>query len=269
MRCAVLGRPIHHSLSPALHLAAYRELGLDWTYDRYDVGETELADFVAACGPEWRGLSLTMPLKVAALELGEPDPVALRVRAANTLIFEADGSRRVHNTDVEGLVVALHRIGVRTVEHVNLVGSGATARSAVASLPALGTRHLTLIARNAERAGPVAEFATGLGLEVDTRGFDQPLPAADLLIATVAAGAIEADQADRFAASAPIVFDAIYDPWPTPLAAAADELGRLVVNGLDLLVGQAVVQLRLMTGQDVDPAVLYAAGRAALALRPA
>lgn len=215
MRCAVLGRPIAHSLSPALHRAAYAALGLsDWTYDRYDVGETELADFVAACGPEWRGLSLTMPLKVAALELGEPDPVAVRVRAANTLIFEADGSRRVHNTDVEGLVVALHRIGVRTVEHVNLVGSGATARSAVASLPALGTRHLTLIARNAERAGPVAELATGLGLEVD-------------------------------------------------------ELGRLVVNGLDLLVGQAVVQLRLMTGQDVDPAVLYAAGRAALALRPA
>lgn len=264
MRCAVLGRPIAHSLSPALHRAAYASLGLDdWTYDRFEVGETELGDFVEGCGPEWRGLSLTMPLKVVALSLGEPDAVAARVQAANTMILEPAG-RRVYNTDVEGLVAALRRAGLERAERVTLVGSGATARSAVASLAELGTRQLQIVARSADRARPTAEFARELELEVAEHPFDGPVPAADLLIATVVAGAIGEDRSAEFAASAPVVFDAIYDPWPTPLAVAAQESGRTVVNGLDLLVGQAVVQLRLMTGAEVDPEVLYSAGRAEL-----
>ncbi len=264
MKCAVLGRPIAHSLSPALHLAAYRELGLDWTYERHDVGEPELGDFVVGCGPEWRGLSLTMPLKVAVLSLGQPDPVARQVRAANTLIFDPDG-RRVYNTDVEGLVAALGRAGLEIADRATLVGSGATARSAVASLARLGTRQLALVARSPERARPVADFAGQLGLQVTWRPWEGPVPAGDLLISTVSAGAIAEDRAAEFAASAPVVFDAIYDPWPTPLAVAAEATGRTVVNGLDLLVGQAVVQLRLMTGLEVDPEVLYSAGRAGLA----
>ena len=92
-RCAVLGSPISHSVSPALHQAAYAELGLTgWTYDRFEVTEGELADFVAGCAGNWRGLSLTMPLKSAALELGEVDPLARFAGSANTLIF--DGLRR-------------------------------------------------------------------------------------------------------------------------------------------------------------------------------
>lgn len=264
MRCAVLGRPIAHSLSPALHRAAYASLGLDWSYERFDVGEAELADFVAGCGPEWRGLSLTMPLKVAALALGEPDPVATAVQAANTLIFESDG-RRVYNTDVEGLVAALRRAGLERADRVTLVGSGATARSTLASLAQLGTRQVALVARSAERARPTIAFAEESGLEITLHGWDEPVPTGDLLVATVVAGAIESERAAELAACAPVVFDAIYDPWPTPLAVAAADAGRTVVNGLDLLVGQAVIQLRLMTGRDVDPEVLYAAGRAALA----
>ncbi len=106
-RCAVLGSPIAHSLSPALHRAAYAELGLDWRYDLIEMDEAGLAGFVAGCARSWRGLSLTMPLKVVALQLGEVDPVARQAAAGNTLVFESDGSRRVYNTDVGGLVWAL------------------------------------------------------------------------------------------------------------------------------------------------------------------
>ena len=109
-RCAVLGSPIGHSLSPALHRAAYRELGLTtWVYDRFEVGESELADVVEQCDPSWRGLSVTMPLKVAVLELGEVDSVAELAGAGNTLIFD-DDARRVYNTDVGGLVWAVRRV---------------------------------------------------------------------------------------------------------------------------------------------------------------
>jgi shikimate dehydrogenase len=264
VKCAVLGRPIAHSLSPALHLAAYAALGLDWGYERHDVGEEELAGFVERCGPEWRGLSLTMPLKVAAMSLGRPDPVATLVGAANTLVL-TDSGRTVHNTDVQGLTDALRRAGVDQLRRVTVVGSGATTRSAIASCASLGTREVAVLARSPERAAPVAAFATGLGLSATVHDFAGPVPAADLLLATVTAGAIGADRAEEFAVAASVVFDAIYDPWPTPLATAAEATGRRVVNGLDLLVGQAVLQIELMTGARVDPAVLYAAGRAALA----
>ena len=221
--CAVLGRPIAHSLSPALHRAAYAELGLDWSYERFDVGEDELADFVASCGPQWRGLSLTMPLKVVAMGLGEPDPIASRVGAANTLIFDGD-ARRVYNTDVEGLVAALRRSGLERAERVAVVGSGATTRSALASLPALGGREVAVLARSRERAEPVLAFASEIGLEASWHDFAAPAPASDLLISTVSAGAIGPERAAEFAATAPIVFDAVYDPWPTPLATAAGGL---------------------------------------------
>ena len=106
-RCAVLGQPIAHSLSPAMHRAAYAELGLDWRYDAYEVGEDELRSFLSTLGDDVRGLSLTMPLKRVALDLVDVvDPVAELIGAANTMLFEPDGSRSAHNTDVPGLVAA-------------------------------------------------------------------------------------------------------------------------------------------------------------------
>lgn len=265
-RCAVLGSPVAHSLSPALHRAAYAVLGLDWTYDRHDVGEDGLAGFVAACDASWRGLSLTMPLKVAALSLGEVDAVAARAGGANTLVFDADGRRRVYNTDVGGLVWALRRAGVRDLPRVTILGSGATARSALLSVSRLGARSVTVVARTTARAEPLRDLGAELGVAVLVQDWSAPLPPADALLNTAVAGAAD-PLAEAAAASAPLVFDAIYDPWPTPLAVAATTAGRTVVNGLDLLVGQALLQLELMTGSAVDAAVLYAAGRAALAAR--
>lgn len=263
-RCAVLGSPIAHSLSPALHRAAYAHLGLDWDYGRYEMVAADLAAFVASCGPEWRGLSLTMPLKEAALALGEVDQVARLTSAGNTLIFEPDGSR-IYNTDVGGLVNALAAGGVRSPANGVILGAGATARSSLVSLARLGAAAVRVVARTPAKAAPLVPLGASLGVTVIVRRWEEPAVASDLLVSTAAAGAADA-RAQEWAEASAAVFDVVYHPWPTPLAQAAADRGRVVINGLDLLVHQALLQIQLMTGSSVPAAVLYAAGRAALAV---
>ncbi len=262
-RCAVLGSPIVHSLSPVLHRAAYAALGLsDWTYERFEMKEDGLAAFVAGCDASWRGLSLTMPLKVVALELGRVDRLAALVGAANTLVFTDDGPW-LHNTDVGGLVSAVRRAAGDTVATVTILGSGATARSSLVSASLLGAGRVTVVARDPVKAEGLRSLSRELGLTLSVQGWDAALPAAELVISTVTAGAAD-ERAETIAASAPVIFDAIYEPWPTPLAAAAERAGRTVLNGLDLLVGQALLQIELMTGRSVDAELLLSAGRTAL-----
>jgi shikimate dehydrogenase len=266
VRCAVLGSPIEHSLSPALHQAAYRHLGLTgWSYERHEVREDGLAAFVDGCDGTWRGLSLTMPLKVVALGLGQVDRLAELVGAANTLVFAPEG-RRLYNTDVAGLVAAVRDAGPQQVERATILGSGATARSALVSLAELGTQHVTVVARTPAKAELLRPLADSCRVELSVHPWEQELEDTDLVISTVTAGAADA-RADGIAASAPVVFDAIYDPWPTPLAVAAERAGRTVLSGLDLLVGQAVLQIELMTGHRVPAELLRSVGRAALADR--
>ncbi len=254
----MLGSPIAHSRSPDLHRAAYAELGLDWTYERFEVTADGLADFVAGLDDSWRGLSLTMPLKVAALDLGVVDSVARKAGAGNTLILEKDG-RRVYNTDVGGLAWAVRRACSGSLHRVTILGSGATARSALLSAIELGAHEVTVLARTPRKAGPLEALAADHGLSLELRPWSvDTLPPADLLISTVTAGA-----ADEFAeiagGSAPVVLDAIYAPWPTALAQAAEAAGAKVVGGLDVLVGQALLQIELMTGKTVPAQILYRA----------
>ena len=260
----MLGSPIAHSLSPALHRAAYAELGLTgWTYDRFEVAEDELADFVARCDDRWRGLSLTMPLKSAALELGEVDPVARFASAGNTLIF--DGlRRRIYNTDVSGLVWAVRQVSTAPPRTVTVLGSGATARSALLSAVQLGARAITVVARAPGRAEQLASLAEALDVDAALLPWQATLPPADLVISTVTSGALDA-MMSAVAEAAPLIFDVVYEPWPTALAVAAQRAGGTVISGLDLLVGQALDQIELMTGRTVPAQVLYDAGRAALA----
>lgn len=269
-RCAVLGSPIEHSLSPVLHRAAYEALGLvDWTYDAHEVDERRLAGFVAGCGPEWAGLSLTMPLKSAVLELGQPSETAALVGAANTLVFDhAGGRHRVENTDVTGMTAALLGAGVTGADRALLIGAGATARSSLAALAPLGVTDVAVMARSQARAhdslDPVAEHL-GITLTVLEWG---GVPAEDRAVTIATAPTdLERELADRVATVSPVVFDIIYDPWPTALAAAAQRVGATVLDGMDLLAHQAVGQVRLFTGHDVDVTVLLSAGRAALADR--
>jgi shikimate dehydrogenase len=267
-RCAVLGSPIAHSLSPALHRAAYTELGLtNWSYDSFEVTEASLQGFVEGLDASWRGLSLTMPLKAAALALGDADPIAQLAGGANTLIL--DGSRRrLYNTDVLGLVWAVRQHTDRPLGTMTVLGTGATARSTVVAASWLKASRLTVLARTTAKAQSLVSLGRRLGIEVTVLDWPAGPPRSDLLVSTVPSGVAE-PLAEEAAASAPLVFDVLYHPWPTALAVAAEAAGSSVIGGLDLLVGQALQQIELMTGRTVAPDVLYEAGRAALSGRTA
>jgi shikimate dehydrogenase len=255
----VLGSPIAHSRSPDLHRAAYTALGLDWSYDRFEVTAEGLADFVAGLDGSWRGLSLTMPLKEAVLELGVVDDIAREAGAGNTLIFDHDQAL-VYNTDVDGLAWAVRRTEPGHLDRVAILGSGATARSALLSVIHLGVRDVTVLARTPAKARSLGALAAGHGVGLEIRPWSAPVPSTDLLISTVTAGAAD-ELAEIAGGTAPVVLDAIYAPWPTALALAAEAAGARVIGGLDLLVGQALLQIELMTGQTVPADVLYAAVR--------
>jgi shikimate dehydrogenase len=265
--CAVLGSPIEHSLSPALHRAAYTQLGLSWTYDRIEVDETRLAAFVSGLDASWRGLSLTMPLKVAVLKLGQLDELAKLAGAGNTLVLEG-GERWVYNTDVGGLIWAVGQVTAAPLPRVTILGTGATARAALLAATHLGAQLVTIVARTPARGEALRTLADELGVTLDIRPWSTPIPAADLIVSTVVSGAADSI-AQAVAGSAPLIVDIIYDPWPTVLAAAAQRAGCTVVGGLDLLVGQALLQIELMTGRSVAADVLYAALPTEVESRPA
>ncbi len=212
---------------------------------------------MAGLDTHWRGLSITMPLKVAVLDLGLVDEVAHLAGAGNTLIFD-DDARRVHNTDVGGLVSAVRRISSGPAPRVTILGTGATARSALVSAAQLGAEQVTVVARTPSRGRSTTRAGRPAGTRRTRAGLGAPLPEADLVISTAVAGAADAI-APAIAASAPLIFDAIYDPWPTELASVAARAGCTVINGLDLLIGQALLQIELMTGRTVPAATLYAA----------
>jgi len=266
-RAAVLGSPIAHSLSPALHRAAYRELGLDWTYGAFDVTSDQLAGFITDCGADWAGLSLTMPLKEAVLPLlNEVSELAAFTRSANTVIFD-QAHVTGENTDVDGILWALEQQEVFAAGSGTVIGAGATARSALAALGQLGVSEVAVIARRPEAISDMADVGRALDIHVVAAEFRNAAPAlaADVVISTVPVGA-----ADQLASSVPgtasALLDVVYSPWPTKLASAWQSAGGLVAPGLDMLIGQAAEQVRLMTGQEPPIEAMIAAARDAAAL---
>ncbi|WP_345133659.1 shikimate dehydrogenase [Streptomyces mexicanus] len=262
-RAAVLGSPIAHSLSPVLHRAAYAELGLtQWSYDRFDVDEAGLPGFFEKLGPEWAGLSLTMPLKRAVIPLlDEISDTAASVEAVNTVVFTEDGRRTGDNTDIPGMVAALREHGIEQVDSAAILGAGATASSALAALARICTGEVVAYVRSEARAAEMRQWGERLRVEVRTADWSDAEQAlrAPLVIATTPAGTT-----DALAAAVPerpaTLFDVLYDPWPTALAARWSLAGGAVVGGLDLLVHQAVLQVEQMTGR--APAPLQAMRRA-------
>ncbi|MEU0727009.1 shikimate dehydrogenase [Streptomyces sp. NPDC006140] len=270
-RAAVLGSPIAHSLSPVLHRAAYAELGLTgWSYDRFEVDEAALPEFMDKLGSEWAGLSLTMPLKRAVIPLlDEVSETAASVEAVNTVVFTEDGRRVGDNTDIPGIVAALRERGIEQVDSAAILGAGATASSALAALARVCTGEIVVHVRSAARAAEMRQWGERLGVDVRIAAWSEAERglSAPLVIATTPAGAT-----DALASAVPerpaTLFDVLYDPWPTALAARWSAYGGAVVSGLDLLVHQAVLQVEQMTG--VSPAPLTAmrtAGEHALAAR--
>ncbi|MFJ3760608.1 shikimate dehydrogenase [Streptomyces sp. NPDC090080] len=270
-RAAVLGKPIAHSLSPVLHRAAYDELGLaGWSYERFEVDETALPGFLGRLGPEWAGLSLTMPLKRAVIPLvDEISETAASVDAVNTVVLAEDGRRLGDNTDIPGMVAALREHGIEQVETAAVLGAGATASSALAALARICTGEVVAYVRSEERAAEMRHWGERLDVEVRTADWADAEQAlhAPLVIATTPAGTT-----DALAAAVPerpaTLFDVLYHPWPTTLAARWSMAGGAVVGGLDLLVHQAVLQVEQMTGMSPAPVdVMRRAGEKALAER--
>ena len=272
-RCAaVLGSPISHSLSPALHRAAYLALGLsDWSYGAHEVQEPALRGFVAALGPQWAGLSLTMPLKEAAFEVAdEVSDLAREVGAVNTLVRRPDGGWSADNTDVYGVSQALREAGCAHVAGAVVLGSGATARSVVAALATLGCAKVTFAVRSAARRETLDQ-ARRAGLEVDVVGLDRlgdRLGEARLVVSTLPANALTGRVLGGGSAGVDhLLLDVVYAGWPTPLARTFQEAGASVVSGLEVLVHQAAEQVHLMTGLFGPVEAMRAAGLAAMASR--
>jgi shikimate dehydrogenase len=269
-----VGDPIAHSLSPVLHRAAYAVLGLDWTYDAHRVPAGELAGFVAGLGESWRGLSLTMPLKREVLDVATgASRQALLAGGANTLVRDAHGWW-ADNTDVPGAAAALRERaagpdGRVDVTRAVIVGGGATATSAGLALADLGCRHVELLVRSPDRAEETRRsLAAHPGAPEVVVGPIAGLDAvrADVVVSTVPTSAQVPDLLRRVA-QVPVVFEVVYDPWPSPLAAAALGDGRTLVSGLDLLVHQAALQCEAFTGVTAPLEAMRAAGEAALAER--
>ncbi|GAB2946423.1 shikimate dehydrogenase [Streptomyces pseudoechinosporeus] len=270
-RAAVLGSPIAHSLSPVLHRAAYVELGLaDWSYDRFEVDEEALPRFVEKLGPEWAGLSLTMPLKRAIIPLlDEISETATSVEAVNTLVFTEDGRRVGDNTDIPGMVAALREHGIEHVESAAILGAGATASSALAAVSRICPGEIVAYVRSEARAAEMRQWGERLETEVriaDWADAERALHA-PLVVATTPAGTTDA-LASAVPGRPATLFDVLYDPWPTALAARWSAYGGAVVSGLDLLVHQAALQVEQMTGRTPAPlGAMRKAGEHALAGR--
>lgn len=257
----VVGDPAAHSLSPAIHRAGYLAVGLDWDYDSYTVAPGDLDTFVGDRieDPSWAGLSVTAPHKEAILAFGEPDEPTRLLGAGNTLVFGE--APRVHNTDVPGFVRAWRAHSLQAPASAAIVGNGATARSILLALAGLGTRDVILLVRDPARAAKARSLGGDLGLTVEVRLLGESVGAVDLVANTVPVAAT-APHAEALAASTRVVFDVVYDPWPTPLGQAAQLEGIASLNGLDLLAGQAVDQFFLLTGRQVTfDACRSAAGR--------
>jgi shikimate dehydrogenase len=270
LNAAVLGRPVAHSLSPLLHTAAYRALGLEqWRYAAHDVGADELPGWVADLDDSWRGLSLTMPLKEVAFEVATTTSDTARATGAvNTLVRRSDLGWDAHNTDVKGLVQALG-----AVDHggsATLLGSGATARSAALALVELGVTEVRVAARNAVSAAEVLSLLEGRGVGARL----VPLPdwareRTGLCVSTLPAAASESAGAALEGAGQAVrgvvLMDVVYADWPTPLARAATLAGMQPMSGLDMLVHQAAEQFRLFTGLEAPVGAMLSTGRRAVA----
>ena len=267
-RCAVLGKPVEHSLSPLIHTTAYEVLGIagDWHYGRHEVDEAGLAGFIASCGPEWVGLSCTAPLKSMLLGMGEPSDRARLLDSGNTFLFDHGGTPTVENTDVSGLVGAFARAGVTSASKALLLGNGATARSALYALAEMGVRSVLVLARSRARAdASLGSLAASLGVAYDVApwGAVPDADAVDVLVSTVSTPLPEG-VAEGLAAMTGACFDATYNHYPTTLDLAARAAGVVQLSGIDLLVGQALDQIRLMTGRECPAEPLLDAAYAAL-----
>lgn len=259
---AVLGSPIEHSKSPAIHQAAYRVLGEDWTYERHEVPKGGLKRFIENEGGEYSGFSVTMPLKENAFAFAEKtDELSQLTKACNTLEF-FDDTWFGYNTDVYGIIQAVS-LGLQSnISKALIIGSGATATSAVVAVSKMAPKaKLIVIARNRESRKTLIEFAKSLGLEA-RRGFSMvaALASADLVISTLPGGSLDgvAERLETRTSFKPrgLLLDVAYSPWPSKLASLWTARSAPVTSGKEMLLWQALAQIRIFRNHDPQQPLL-------------
>ncbi len=234
---AVLGSPIEHSKSPVIHTAAYDALGLDWDYGRYRIESHELSDFLAKRDASWRGLSLTMPLKEVGHAISIPScPVAEVTGVVNTLVHTEEGWEG-YNTDSFGIMKAIQSHTDVSFKEVQILGSGATARSAVnAARELFPDSEISIFAR---------KQLSVLGIEAIALDSLSLKPLGGLTISTLPNSVV----LPAFQTSAEaVVLDVAYDPWPSRLSSSW--LAENRINGVEMLLWQALIQVRLFVNGD-------------------
>lgn len=261
INAAVLGSPINHSLSPLLHTIAYEQYGIKATYEAIEIKSGELSSFIG--GTQKNCLSLTMPLKEEALTLaGFVSDTAKKISSGNTLTFR-DGKWRLDSTDVAGFQYSLESHGVNDLGSVVILGAGATARAAVAHISTI-CRSIKVVSRNQARQESM-NFSSLCEIEylpwIPTDLINQ----ADLVVNTT-----PGDAADLFLSGVTkprgVFFEVLYNPWPTKLSHEWSSQGARVIDGLELLIHQAISQVEIFAEINVDRAELHSLMRnAALA----
>lgn len=260
----VVGSPVGHSRSPQLHLAAYAALGLhDWRYERLECDEAGFTGLLNGLGPEWVGLSVTMPDKLVALAAADTATERARaVGAANTLVRSGSGWH-ADCTDVDGVTGALAELGVTNLTGARAVvlGAGGTARAVLVALAGLGLAEVDLAVRSPARAAGAVACAEAVGLRVRVLGVERAELGAACAVAAVVVSTVPAAGSAALAqalARSVRVLDVLYDPWPTPVARAVAEAGGAVVGGLAVLLHQAFGQVELFTGRPAPRAAMAA-----------
>jgi shikimate dehydrogenase len=248
IQAAVLGSPISHSLSPLIHSAAYKILGIEGKYSSHEVKAEELSIFLASHHEGWTGFSLTMPLKEEALSCATfLDPLVERISSANTLINES-GKWHAYSTDVLGFKNALRAYGVSLPQKVLIIGAGGTARAVAAALDETGTA-ITVMSRNSLRESAMRKSIQNSRIEFIPWGDSREIIESSLVVNTTPAGA--ADSLCKHLNQKPqgVLFDVLYKPWPTELARY---WGEKVIPGIELLIYQGIEQVSLMTKAEFD-----------------
>jgi shikimate dehydrogenase len=247
----VLGSPIGHSQSPALHRAAISALGIDAAYGSTEVTESELAGFLESLDDTWVGLSLTMPLKqVVRPMLARECATSTLTGAVNTAVRRPDGWEG-YNTDVWGATTAIRQQWGTEFRRAILLGAGATASSLVVSMHDLGVESLDIVVRDPSRTEDVQAVARHLGIDARVAPFGQSLDSADLLVSSLPASAVLTPEI-LGGLNAVALFDVVYQPWPSALGKEWAARGLESISGLHMLLWQAVRQARIFYGESVD-----------------
>ena len=244
IKSAILGSPVSHSLSPALHMAAYKKLGIDVEYTAIEIKENELVSFIAGLDSSWTGFAVTMPLKEVVLEVASSiDPIAAKITSANTLIRRGKGWFAT-STDRTGFRSILHSHKIFSAPKVLILGAGGTARAALSALDSEG-RDITVLRRSPHRDSSLVRCLDVAQLKIEPWSAVN-LSAFDLVINTVPGSA----PAELFSeiTTAPVLIDVLYRPWPSPLAEKWLDVQPKVISGIELLIWQGIDQIELMSG---------------------